>query len=242
MLGYSNIIILENPLSIVYRRNRKGIKNMKTKLIIFDVDGVMIDSERIWCESFEKAARELHLEHDGKELFLNIVGKSGDDARNGLAVYLKDKTDTYRDLAHEIGFASLRQNVPVKPGLYELLETIDQLGFQKAIATSTRNYLTEERLTKIKVFDRFDYILCGNEVQHKKPNPEIYLKVLEHFQIQPEEALVFEDSYYGVEAAYNAHIPCIMIPDLLPATSKQEEQTICIVKDLYEVIDYLKRG
>ena len=215
---------------------------METKLIIFDVDGVMIDSERIWCESFEKAARQLNLEYDGKKLFLNIVGKSGEDARKGLELYLKEKTDLYRDLAHEIGFESLRKDVPVKPGLYELLEIIDQLNLKKSIATSTRNYLTEERLTKINVYDRFDYILCGNEVEHKKPNPEIYLKVLEHFHIQPEEALVLEDSYFGVEAAYRAHIPCIMIPDLLPATEKQKEQTVCILKDLYEVADYLKRG
>lgn len=122
------------------------------------------------------------------------------------------------------------------------MEIIDQLNLKKSIATSTRNYLTEERLTKINVYDRFDYILCGNEVEHKKPNPEIYLKVLEHFHIQPEEALVLEDSYFGVEAAYRAHIPCIMIPDLLPATEKQKEQTVCILKDLYEVADYLKRG
>lgn len=65
---------------------------METKLIIFDVDGVMIDSERIWCESFEKAARQLYLEYDGKKLFLNIVGKSGEDARKGLELYLKEKT------------------------------------------------------------------------------------------------------------------------------------------------------
>ena len=100
--------------------------------------------------------------------------------------------------------------------------------------------LTIERLTRLHLIDRFDYLLCGDEVNERKPNPEIYQKVLKHFDFSPQDALVLEDSFVGVEAAYRAHIPCIMIPDLLPPQSKQKEETVAIVSSLKDVILLIK--
>ena len=212
------------------------------QLIIFDVDGLMIDSERIWYEAFEKAGTILHSSISGGEIFKKIVGKSGKDAREIVESYLGSDADFFRSMAHEIGFEQLNRQVPVKPGLYELLDWLDSLGIQKAIATSTVYELTERRLKMIDVFDRFDYILCGDAIQHKKPDPEIYETILNDMHVSCDHAIALEDSYYGVEAAHRAGIPCIMVPDLLEPTSKQEAETIQILPDLIRAQEWLKEN
>ena len=102
--------------------------------------------------------------------------------------------------------------------------------------------MTEQRLKKIGVFDRFDYVLCGDEVTKRKPNPEIYETVLKKMGVTNKNALVLEDSVVGVEAAYRAGIDCIQVPDLIAPTEVQEKQTICIVRDLTEARDYIKEN
>ncbi len=99
--------------------------------------------------------------------------------------------------------------------------------------------MTIERLTRVNLINRFDYVLCGDEVVKRKPNPEIYQKVLKYFDVSPKDALVLEDSFVGVEAAYKAQIPCIMVPDLLPPQSKQKKETVAIVSSLKDVMKYL---
>ena len=88
--------------------------------------------------------------------------------------------------------------------------------------------------------DYFDYILCGDQVTKRKPHPETYLKVLDYFKVDSKQTLVLEDSLVGVEAAYRAGTMCIMIPDLIAPTKKQENQTIAIVKTMHEVISMIE--
>ena len=213
---------------------------MNLQLVIFDVDGLMIDSERIWSEAFEKAGKVLGIPVSGKDIFCEVVGKSGEDSKRIIEKYLHEDTETFRSMAHEIGFHELSQHIPVKPGLYELLDTLEELQIPKAVATSTVYELTKQRLDRIGVYDRFDFVICGDEVMHKKPNPEIYNRIIEHFQIDSQSALVLEDSYYGVEAAHNANIPCIMVPDLLEPTEIQKQTATAIMKDLNEVKQYIE--
>ena len=104
------------------------------------------------------------------------------------------------------GLASLEKEVPVKLGLYEMLDFLEQHHIKMAVATTTRRDLTEQRLKKIRVYDRFDYVLCGDEVTKRKPDPEIYLSVLKKMNTKAENAIVLEDSSVGVEAAYRASI------------------------------------
>ena len=109
-----------------------------------------------------------------------------------------------------------------------------------AVATTTRRDLTEQRLKKIGVYDCFEYVLCGDEVAKRKPNPEIYLSVLKKMNTKAENTIVLEDSSVGVEAAYRAGIDCIQVPDLIAPTEVQKKQTVYTAKDLIEVKDYIK--
>lgn len=213
------------------------------ELVVFDVDGLMLDTESVWKEAFDKAGNKYGIQNMGSTLFPQLIGKSGRDEKEVLDRYLsQDIQELVIKEWERIGYGMLEKEVPVKPGLYEMLDFLEQHHIKKAVATTTRRELTEERLKKIGVYDRFEYVLCGDEVTKRKPDPEIYLSVLKKMNTKAENAIVLEDSSVGVEAAYRAGIDCIQVPDLIAPTEVQKEQTICIVKDLIEAKDYIKEN
>lgn len=213
------------------------------ELVVFDVDGLMIDTESVWKNAFDKAGDKYGIPNLGDTLFPSLIGKRLEDEQELLDRLLP--SDIQNQLINEwrqIGLSSLEKEVPVKPGLYEMLDYLEQHHIKMAVATTTRRELTEQRLKKIGVYDRFDYVLCGDEVTKRKPDPEIYLSVLHKMNTKAENAIVLEDSSVGVEAAYRAGIDCIQVPDLIAPTEVQEKQTICIVKDLMEARDYIQEN
>ena len=213
------------------------------ELVVFDVDGLMIDTESVWKNAFDKAGDKYGIPNLGDTLFPSLIGKRLEDEQELLDRLLP--SDIQNQLINEwrqIGLGSLEREVPVKPGLYEMLDYLEQHHIKMAVATTTRRELTEQRLKKIGVYDRFDYVLCGDEVTKRKPDPEIYLSVLHKMNTKAENAIVLEDSGVGVEAAYRAGIDCIQVPDLIAPTEVQEKQTICIVKDLMEARDYIEEN
>lgn len=213
------------------------------ELVVFDVDGLMIDTESVWKNAFDKAGDKYGIPNLGDTLFPSLIGKRLEDEQELLDRLLP--SDIQNQLINEwrqIGLGSLEREVPVKPGLYEMLDYLEQHHIKMAVATTTRRELTEQRLKKIGVYNRFDYVLCGDEVINRKPDPEIYLSVLHKMNTKAENAIVLEDSSVGVEAAYRAGIDCIQVPDLIAPTEVQEKQTICIVKDLMEARDYIQEN
>lgn len=213
------------------------------ELVIFDVDGLMIDTESVWKNAFDKAGDKYGIPNLGDTLFPSLIGKRLEDEQELLDRLLpSDIQDKLMNEWRQIGLGSLEREVPVKPGLYEMLDFLEQHHIKMAVATTTRRDLTEQRLKKIGVYDRFEYVLCGDEVTNRKPDPEIYLSVLKRMDTDARNALVLEDSVVGVEAAYRAGIDCIQVPDLIAPTEVQEKQTICIVKDLMEARDYIQEN
>lgn len=213
------------------------------ELVIFDVDGLMIDTESVWKNAFDKAGDKYGIPNLGDTLFPSLIGKRLEDEQELLDRLLpSDIQDKLLNEWRQIGLSSLANKVPVKPGLYEMLDFLEQHHIKMAVATTTRRDLTEQRLKKIGVYDRFEYVLCGDEVTNRKPDPEIFFSVLKRMDTDARNALVLEDSVVGVEAAYRAGIDCIQVPDLIAPTEVQEKQTICIVKDLMEARDYIQEN
>ena len=213
------------------------------ELVVFDVDGLMIDTESVWKNAFDKAGDKYGIPNLGDTLFPSLIGKRLEDEQELLDRLLP--SDIQNQLINEwrqIGLGSLEREVPVKPGLYEMLDFLDAHHIKKAVATTTRRELTEERLKRVGVYDRFDYVLCGDEVINRKPDPEIYLSVLKKMNTDAKNALVLEDSVVGVEAAYRAGIDCIQVPDIIAPTDVQKKQTIYTAKDLMEARDYIKEN
>ena len=213
------------------------------ELVVFDVDGLKIDTESVWKNAFDKAGDKYGIPNLGDTLFPSLIGKRLEDEQELLDRLLP--SDIQNQLINEwrqIGLGSLEREVPVKPGLYEMLDYLEQHHIKMAVATTTRRELTEQRLKKIGVYDRFEYVLCGDEVTKRKPDPEIYLSVLHKMNTKAENAIVLEDSSVGVEAAYRAGIDCIQVPDLIAPTEIQKKQTIYTAKDLMEARDYIQEN
>lgn len=213
------------------------------ELVVFDVDGLMLDTESVWKKAFDKAGDKYGIQNMGSTLFLKLIGKSGRDEKEVLDRYLSsDIQELVIQEWERIGYGMLEKEVPVKPGLNEILDFLEQHHIKMAVATTTRRELTEERLKRVGVYDRFDYVLCGDEVTNRKPDPEIYLSVLKKMDTDARNALVLEDSVVGVEAAYRAGIDCIQVPDIIAPTDVQKKQTIYTAKDLMEARDYIKEN
>lgn len=207
------------------------------KLIIFDMDGLMFDTEKIAIATWIKAG-EAHGYKITEQHILECIGLN----KRSTTVLLK-KTfgedfpyeDLYNTRVNYTAEILEKSGVPVKEGLYELLDYLEEKGLKKAVATSTSRDRAIDLLTKAKIVNRFDTILCGDEVTKGKPDPEVFLKVCEKLNVKPAEALVLEDSEMGLLAAHAAGIKCIVIPDLKVPSKENEKLAHAILKSLIEV-------
>lgn len=181
------------------------------KMVIFDVDGTLLNTEFLWEKAWADIAEKYHVPKFSA-VFHKVVGISGSDVTK-----------------------VLDENIELMPGVFELLDTLEKLHIRKAVATTTNREATMKRLTKMGIIDRFEYILCGDEVSKRKPSPEIYLKVLEAVHCDPEDVLVLEDTGYGVQSAYEANAKVIMIPSINPPKDIDRENAYKIVNSLYDV-------
>ena len=215
---------------------------MSLKLVIFDVDGLLLDTERVWQDVWYDTARDFGIDAWKREDFLNVVGRSGQPVYDYMEELFRGRcsTEEFMKVARQHGVERLERELTAKPGAVELLNCIKKAGLPCAVATATSRSLTEERLTRLQLIQYFDYICCGDEVVERKPSPEAYLKVLAKMNTAPEDALVFEDSKVGVQAAWNARIPVIMVPDLMPPTEVQKRQAIKIIASLSEAVPIIE--
>lgn len=214
---------------------------IKPELIIFDVDGTMLNTEFIWQKAWEYVAKKHGIKKFG-DLFYKAVGTTGDTVTALLNRELADVPNRF-DLLEEArreGAEMIPQFIHIMPGLSQLLDCIDEMKIHKAVATTTLRNLTEQRLTQAGIRNRFDYLMCGDEVTKRKPDPEIYNKILENMKIKPQNALVIEDTKYGVLAAYNAGIRVIMVPSINLPDSEDLMHCYIITNSLFNILSILK--
>lgn len=212
------------------------------KAVIFDMDGLMIDSERVTYNEYVKKLAQLGHHDFTEELYRNCLGKN----KPGICQvfinhYGQDfpMTEVWDDV-HVWIDESLRQYVPKKKGLVELLEYLKANNYKTIVATSSGRARVDEILKNADLTKYFDDTICGDEVTHGKPHPEIFLTACQKLDVKPEEALVLEDSEAGILAAYDGHIDVICVPDMKYPEPQFVEKVTKIVDSLDEVIDYLK--
>ncbi|MPM18031.1 Phosphorylated carbohydrates phosphatase [bioreactor metagenome] len=207
------------------------------KLVIFDVDGLILDTESVWQKAWQIVGEDYGIKNLGTTIFLDLIGINGKDVESILhekLSYISNPLELLTSVKRK-GQELLNTKIDIKPGVFELLDFLDQNNIKKAVATATPRQSTFGRLKKLNLWDRFDFVLCGDEVLKRKPNPEIYLNIVKEMNISKDECLILEDSKVGVKAAFNADIPCIMVPDLLLPTKEEEAKTYSIVNNLYDV-------
>ena len=212
------------------------------KAVIFDMDGLMIDSERVTYNEYVKKLAQLGHHDFTEELYRNCLGKN----KQGICQVFIDHygqdfpMDEVWDDVHVWIDESLRQYVPKKKGLVELLEYLKANNYKTIVATSSGRARVDEILKNADLTKYFDDTICGDEVTHGKPHPEIFLTACQKLGVAPEDALVLEDSEAGILAAYDGRIDVICVPDMKYPEPQFVEKVTKIVDSLDEVIDYLK--
>ena len=212
------------------------------KAIIFDMDGLMIDSERVTFECYQERLKDMNLTMD-EEFYKTLLGKPIKGIyQRFYDVYGNDFPiqNVIQDVHQLMAERFETEGVPVKKGLVELLHYLKDNNYKTIVATSSNRDSVDKILAQAKITEFFDESICGDEVTKGKPNPEVFLKSCQKLGVNVDEAIVLEDSEAGIQASYDANIKVICIPDMKYPEKQYEEKTFKILKDLTEVTVYLK--
>lgn len=212
------------------------------KAIIFDMDGLMIDSERVTFECYQERLKDMNLTMD-EEFYKTLLGKPIKGIyQRFYDVYGNDFPiqNVIQDVHQLMAERFETEGVPVKKGLVKLLHYLKDNNYKTIVATSSNRDRVDKILSQAKITEFFDDSICGDEVTKGKPNPEVFLKSCQKLGVNVDEAIVLEDSEAGIQASYDANIKVICIPDMKYPEKQYEEKTFKILKDLTEVTVYLK--
>ena len=212
------------------------------KAIIFDMDGLMIDSERVTFECYQERLKDMNLTMD-EEFYKTLLGKPIKGIyQRFYDVYGNDFPieNVIQDVHQLMAERFETEGVPVKKGLVELLHYLNDNNYKTIVATSSNRDRVDKILAQAKITEFFDDSICGDEVTKGIPNPEVFLKSCQKLGVNVDEAIVLEDSEAGIQASYDANIKVICIPDMKYPEKQYEEKTFKILKDLTEVTAYLK--
>ncbi|UUZ91818.1 HAD family hydrolase [Paenibacillus sp. P25] len=198
------------------------------RAIVFDFDGLIIDTETVWFECFTEA-----LVPHGIELPLEIFSR-GIGTHNGeIRSYLERQTgqagfyDTIRSAVNELHRAKIA-SVEAREGVRDYLEQARAAGLRIGLASSSGREWIDFFLNRLGLSDFFEVIMTGDDVTNIKPDPELYLKATAALGVQPSEAVAFEDSANGAKAAGAAGLHCIIVPNPVTAQLTFERYSLRI--------------
>ncbi len=210
---------------------------MKYKAVVFDMDGVIFDSEIKVIECWEEIAKKYgiaNIEDTArkclginavvtKEIFLETYGRDFpyDEYKKEMSALFHRRYDEGR--------------LPLKSGIRELLQYLKEEGYKIGIASSTRYAVVQQEIKDAGLLSYFDHITGGDMLKKSKPEPDIYLMACEHLDVEAKEAVAIEDSYNGIRSAYRAGMVPIMVPDLVEPDEEMKKLAKYICKDLLQV-------
>lgn len=207
---------------------------MKFTGAIFDMDGVLFDTERIYQQTWHELAAEHKLELAGG--FLQAIsGSSGAHMNQVLEEYyhVSDGAVLAQECMGRVR-EKLAVHVPVKEGVYEILAFFKEKGMPIAVASSSLPGQIEANLENAGIREYFAEIVSGTEVEHGKPAPDIFLLAARRIGCEPQECFVFEDSANGVKAGFAAGCATIMVPDLIEPSFEIRQSCTRICRNLAE--------
>lgn len=209
--------------------------------VIFDMDGVIFDSERLVVETWVEVAKKYGIEgiEDACAACVGINAQATELKMKEIygeefpyQEYKKEASALYHE-RYDDG------RLPTKPGIRELLEFLHANNIRTAVASSTRRAVVEQEIRDAGLAPFFQKIICGDMVERSKPAPDIFLKAAEELGVNPEVCYVIEDSYNGIRGAHAAGMHPIMVPDMLPPTDEMEKLAEQIFPSLFEVKDFI---
>lgn len=211
--------------------------------VIFDMDGLLFDSERIWDTLWPECCRQMHLPLPPEEFYAGGRGMSGKVYADYVQGYFP-QADAAQVVAlfMRLGEERFAKPVPLKPGARELLEFLQARNIPCGVASSSSRKLIEGNLKNADMTDFFRVVVSGQDVTHTKPDPAIFLLTAERLGVDIRRCLVLEDSPNGIRAGHAAGAVTIMIPDMIPPNDDIAKLYTCCCKDLFEVRDLLEQG
>ncbi len=204
--------------------------------VVFDMDGLLIDSESLVREGMLRAAAQVGIEMP-VSLCASMVGLPMAQSLALIREHYGPDFDLDAYLAAERRQieALFAEGVMLKVGVRELLDHLDLAGLPRAVATSSGRGAVDAHLGHAGILGRFDAIVSREDVARHKPNPDPFLRAAALLQVDPEACLALEDSHNGVRAAHAAGMMTVMVPDLLDPTEEMHAKCVHIAESLHEV-------
>jgi HAD superfamily hydrolase (TIGR01509 family) len=204
--------------------------------VIFDMDGLLFDTEALYRTAFEKAALETGLRLPS-ELLLQTPGRTWVQCGALLQDHFGPSFPANPFFSAVVRHFELLAAVDlrVKPGVVELLDLLDRLELPRCIATSSSHDTVQAHLSAHGLANRFDAVVAHGDYQASKPSPEPFLTAARLLNAEPTRCLALEDSHNGVRAAHAAGMMTIMVPDLLGPTDEMHDLCVRVSKTLHEV-------
>ncbi|MBO5278289.1 MAG: HAD family phosphatase [Lachnospiraceae bacterium] len=212
------------------------------KAVVFDMDGVIFDSEKCVLECWREVA-DRHNIPDIEEACRECLGINAAATRERMLKRYGEAFpyDEYKKESSALFHEKYDDGrLPKKPGVHELLEYLKQQKIKIALASSTRQEVVLQELRDGGLLNYFDKVVCGDMVKRSKPEPDIFLKACEELQVNPSDAYAVEDSYNGIRAAHAAGMRPIMVPDMAEPTEEMERLSEVVLPSLFEVKQYLQ--
>jgi HAD superfamily hydrolase (TIGR01509 family) len=210
----------------------------RVEAVVFDMDGLLVDSERVFRDSMfavsRAQGRELPL-----EVFLAMVGSPREASVRVATRHFGPAFDVeaWFEAVSAHAHAQMDADIVLKDGVVELLDTLEEMGLPRAVATSSSHSSVTRQLGSLE--HRFQAVVAHGDYALGKPHPDPFLTAARRLGVAPGDCLALEDSHNGVRAAHAAGMMTIMVPDLLTATDEMRSLCVAIAETLHEVRDLL---
>lgn len=213
-----------------------------TDAVIFDMDGVIFDSERLVLSCWEKVGEKYGFQGID-EVFLPCIGTNEVKTKEIVMDYYGQDFpyETFRQEASVLFHERVDlDGLPVKKGVREILDYLKEQEIPTAVASSTRLEAVSGELKQAGLYEYFKVVMGGDQLKRSKPEPDIYLMTCEKMDVIPSRAYAIEDSYNGIRSSFRAGMRPIMVPDMLPATEEMRQKSVAVLDDLLMVRGYLQ--
>ena len=215
---------------------------MQYQAVVFDMDGVIFDTERLVIEFWKEVAKK----HNIPNVEHTCIQCLGTNRVRTREIFLENygadfPFDPYRAEVTEL-FNTHYKGVPLptKPGIRELLNYLQEQDIKVGLASSTAQHLVRDEIGTAGLLPYFQTLVCGDMVEHSKPAPDIFLKACEILTADPTKSIAIEDSFNGIRSAHCAGMTPIMVPDQVQPTDEIRTLAFHVMPSLLDVLNWLK--